>query len=144
MMPNCCAGGSGIDPAGYASAMRKFLLVAALALAVIAPTAARADSARIVGGAVLGGIADPGESVTFTKQELLVIGAGALAGAVVLDLLVSTDLSVLAGGIAGGMLADWWYRNGGEAQLAPRLKATLLRAADAAGSGVLPDRSLAP
>jgi len=144
MMPNGCAGISGIDPAGYVSAMRKFLLVAALALAVIAPTAARADSARLVRGAVLGGIADPGESVTFTKQELLVIGAGALAGAVVLDLLVSTDLSILAGGIAGGMLSDWRYRHGGEAQLAPRLKATLLGATDAAGSGVFSDRARAP
>jgi hypothetical protein len=41
--------------------------------------------------------------------RLLVIGAGIVAGAVVLEAIAIGDLSVLAGAVVGGLAADWWY-----------------------------------
>ncbi len=44
-------------------------------------------------------------------SRLVVIGVGVLAGAVVMEVLVVSDLAILAGAVAGGYVTDWWYRN---------------------------------
>jgi hypothetical protein len=58
--------------------------------------------------------AGPTASLTdLTKGQLLAIGAGAVAGAVVLHAVLPGDLAFMIGGVAGGLLADYWYNNGG-------------------------------
>ena len=49
------------------------------------------------------------------------VGAGIIAGALVLHFVVPADFTYFAGGVAGGLAALWWYENGGEASL-PSLK----------------------
>jgi hypothetical protein len=92
-----------------------------------------------IGGTVVSGTEDAGDvsaMLSFTKQERLVVGAGA----VVLTRLVSTDPSFLT----GGMLADRWHRGGGNALRPPRLKPTRLPAAGVGRSGASPGLALAP
>lgn len=48
-----------------------------------------------------------------TKGQLIAIGAGAVAGAVVLHAVLPGEFTFLIGGVAGGLLADYWYNNGG-------------------------------
>jgi len=52
----------------------------------------------------------------------LVVGAGIVGGALVLHLVAPGDFTYFAGGILGGLAALWWYENGGESQLRPRLR----------------------
>jgi hypothetical protein len=60
--------------------------------------------------------------VGISKEQALVVGAGIIAGALVVHLVVPADFAYLAGGVGGGLAANWWYQNGGEAQLRPLLK----------------------
>ncbi len=56
----------------------------------------------------------PTASLTdLTKGQLLAIGAGAVVGAVVLHAVLPGEFTFLVGGVAGGLLADYWYNNGG-------------------------------
>ena len=52
----------------------------------------------------------------------MVVGAGIVAGALVLHLVVPGDFTYFAGGVFGGLAALWWYENGGETRLRPTLK----------------------
>jgi hypothetical protein len=56
------------------------------------------------------------------KEQTLVVGAGIIAGALVLHLVVPGDFTYFAGGVVGGLAALWWYENGGETKLRPLLK----------------------
>jgi len=70
-------------------------------------------------------LSDQGQSGTITgvpDEQALVVGAGVIAGALVLHLVVPGDLTYFAGGVVGGLAALWWYENGGETQLRPLLK----------------------
>jgi hypothetical protein len=60
--------------------------------------------------------------VGISEEQALVVGAGIIAGALVVHLVVPVDFAYLAGGVGGGLAAHWWYENGGEAQLRPLLK----------------------
>ncbi len=62
------------------------------------------------------------DMVGISKEQALVVGAGIIAGALVVHLIVPADFAYLAGGVGGGLAAHWWYQNGGEAQLRPLLK----------------------
>src|SRR5205823_3285923 len=95
--------------------MRKFLLVAVVALAVILPGAARADGSGLIGGAVLGGLvgsvyasgltATAGAVGSAAASTFSAIGAAAptvaagLAGAI-----AAASTPVLVGVVAGGLL----------------------------------------
>jgi len=48
-----------------------------------------------------------------TRGQLVAIAAGAVAGSVVIHAVLPGEVSYLLGGVAGGLLADWWYNNGG-------------------------------
>ena len=77
--------------------------------------------------------------VGMSKEQALVVGAGAIVGALVVDLLVPVDFAFLAGGVGGGLAANWWYRNGGEAQLRPLLKLDRASATATARDGAVPE-----
>jgi hypothetical protein len=66
--------------------------------------------------------AEQGDILGVSKEQALVVGAGVIAGALVLHLMVPGDLTYFAGGVVGGLAAIWWYENGGETQLRPLLK----------------------
>jgi len=79
-------------------------------------------------------LSDHGQSETIadvSNEQALVVGAGVIAGALVLHLVVPGDLTYFAGGVIGGLAALWWYENGGEGTLHPLLK---LNRADAVGN----------
>src|SRR5260221_10731978 len=55
------------------------------------------------------------EILGISKENAFAIGAGVMVGALVLHLVVPADFTYFAGGILGGVAANWWYRNGGQA-----------------------------
>ena len=48
-----------------------------------------------------------------SRGQVIAIGVGAVAGAFILHALIPGDFTFLAGSIGGGLLADYWYNNGG-------------------------------
>ena len=48
-----------------------------------------------------------------TRGQVVAIAAGAVVGSIVVHAFVPGDFTALIGGIGGGLLADWWYNNGG-------------------------------
>ena len=72
-----------------------------------------------------------------STEQVVAIAIGGIAGALVLHALVPADLTYFAGGVLGGLLANWWYGSGG----GDRLSAT--RDAEwAARKGFDPDHVL--
>jgi hypothetical protein len=78
-----------------------------------------------------------GDSLSISKEQALVVGAGIVGGALVLHLVVPGDYTYFAGGVVGGLAALWWYENGGETTLRP-----LLNPDRAAASANSRDRSI--
>jgi len=66
--------------------------------------------------------ADQGDILGVSREQVLVVGAGIVGGALVLHLVAPGDFTYFAGGVLGGLAALWWYENGGESQLHPMLK----------------------
>ena len=56
------------------------------------------------------------QMIVIRPTHLLVLGAGALGGIVVGELLFSTELGMVVGGILGGYLSHLWY-NGRQLEL---------------------------
>jgi hypothetical protein len=81
---------------------------------------ARADQGDF--GASPAGYIPAGDILGIPKEQAAVVGAGIVAGALVLHLVVPGDFTYFAGGVVGGLAALWWYQNGGEARLRPKLK----------------------
>jgi hypothetical protein len=97
---------------------------------------ARADQGNF--GAGPAGYLPAGDILGIPKEQAAVVGAGIVAGALVLHLVVPGDFTYFAGGIVGGLAALWWYENGGEARLRPKLKLDRATAAvNARGGPVL-------
>jgi hypothetical protein len=97
---------------------------------------ARADQGNF--GAGPAGYLPAGDILGIPKEQAAVVGAGIVAGALVLHLVVPGDFTYFAGGIIGGLAALWWYENGGEARLRPKLKLDRATAAvNARGGPVL-------
>jgi len=48
-----------------------------------------------------------------TRGQVVAITAGAVVGSLLVHAYVPGDFTALIGGVAGGLLADWWYNNGG-------------------------------
>jgi len=96
--------------------MRRLIWAVVLAIALAAPIAADAQvkaapqappQAKILG---------------LTREQIVVIGAGVVVGALALHLLVGADFTYFAGAVAGGLAADWWYEQGGKSELPPLMK----------------------
>jgi hypothetical protein len=84
--------------------MRNTVLAALLAGSLVAPAAAHAQAvSRITPSAA------PDLGVTIAPGQWLAIGAGAIAGAVLLDIVLPVRIAYILGGAAGGYLANMWY-----------------------------------
>ena len=110
--------------------MRRLVCAAVLAIALAAPAAAHAQAKAAP--------QDPqaGEMLGLTKEQVFVVGAGVVVGALALHLLVGADFTYFAGAAAGGLAAGWWYEHGGKESL-PQLTKKL-RAAAAAPARPMP------
>ncbi len=86
--------------------MRKSILMGALAAGLIVPMGAYAQPTGA--GAAQGG-AKSEPSFSFSPPQAVALGAGIVAGVIVGEALVSSDLGVLVGGVVGGYLANIWY-----------------------------------
>jgi hypothetical protein len=104
--------------------MRRFFCAALLAMALAAPVAALAPAKAAS--------QEPQSTGIFglTKEQVFVVGAGVVVGALAVHLVIGADFTYFAGALAGGLAADWWYEHGGKAQL-PKLMKRL----DAAAPG---------
>jgi hypothetical protein len=83
--------------------MRNALFTSLLLLGTATPCLARAEqsAAAPANGRASGWVIQPGQWVA--------VGAGVVAGAVVMEVLVPTRLVYLLGSVAGGYLASTWY-----------------------------------
>lgn len=104
------------------SAMPKWVAAVAVSACLWAAdfAVARADQGQF--GAGPAEYIPVGDFLGIPKEQALVVGAGIVAGALVLHLVVPGDFTYFAGGVVGGLAAIWWYENGGEARLRPKLK----------------------
>ena len=93
--------------------MQRLAVLTLVVFCLFSPAAARAQTSAPA----------PQTEVVFgmTSDQFAMVGAGVVVGALALHLLIPGDITYFAGGIAGGLLANWWYRNGG----AERVRATL-------------------
>ncbi|MEJ0019345.1 MAG: hypothetical protein WDN25_22895 [Acetobacteraceae bacterium] len=90
--------------------MHKAMLAGVLAVGLGAPIAAHAQPAAVPSPR-------PSEDVFVIRPaQLLTIGAGIVVGAVLLDVILPTNVAFVIGGAVGGYLANVWY-GGREVQL---------------------------
>ena len=94
---------------------------------------ARSDQGRI--GVSPAATTLDGDILGIPKEQVAVVGAGIVAGALVLHLVVPGDFAYFAGGVVGGLAALWWYENGGEIKLRPLLRLDRATAAANARAG---------
>jgi hypothetical protein len=84
------------------SKMRKLLLASVLVLLFLVPHGASAQSAA----------APPAQNAPeIGTAKVLAIGIGAILGAAAAQAIVVGDGVALVGGIAGGVIAAWWYQS---------------------------------
>lgn len=129
--------------------MPKWLAVLLVLVCLCAPHVAfaRSDQDQFAAGfaeAGLVGTSLDGDILGIPKEQVAVVGAGIIAGALVLHLVVPGDLTYFTGGVVGGLAALWWYENRGEMKR-PMLKLERASAVAAARSkpvleGVAPTR----
>jgi hypothetical protein len=92
--------------------MRNLVLVGALALLVLSPLAAAAQqkpSAQAPAPAQASTSTLPPTIEGVPTAKVLVVGAGILAGAVVIEAIAGGEVFAVIGGAAGGLLGAWWY-----------------------------------
>jgi hypothetical protein len=114
--------------------MPKWIVVLLVAGCLCAPAVAIARSDP--GGAEVRLAASglDGDILGIPKEQAAVVGAGIVAGALVLHLLVPGDFTYFAGGVIGGLAALWWYENE-HAKKRPALKVDLAGTIRNAGAG---------
>jgi hypothetical protein len=83
------------------SKMRKLLLASLLVLLFLVPHGALAQPAA----------APPQNAPEIGTAKVLAIGIGAILGAAAAQAIVVGDGVALVGGIAGGVIAAWWYQS---------------------------------
>src|SRR5712691_7131414 len=88
--------------------MRNLILVGALALLVLSPLTAAAQQR-----AAPAPVAPAPTNEGISSSKILAIGAGAILGVVAAQAIVAGEGLTLVGGVAGGVLAAWWYDNSG-------------------------------
>ncbi len=93
--------------------MRQMLLGGAIAASLLAPVSGYAQSAATA--------RDSDTVVTFRADQWIITGIGAIAGAVLLEAAVTSDVAAVAGAVVGGYLTYLYY-NGRNLELrsAPR------------------------
>jgi hypothetical protein len=83
--------------------MHKAVLIGVFTASLTAPVAAYSQPVALVPAGPM--------AVEFTIQptRLLAIGAGIVVGAVLLDVVLPTNIAYIVGGAFGGYLANTWY-----------------------------------
>lgn len=90
--------------------MHKAMLVGVLTASITIPLAAHAQPAPVAP-------AKPAEEVMVIRPaQWLAVGAGVVVGAVLLDVILPSNVAFVVGGVVGGYLANVWY-GGREVQL---------------------------
>src|SRR5262245_21414302 len=90
--------------------MHKVILAGLLATSLTAPVAAYAQPAAAPA-------AKPTDEVfVIEPSQWLAIGAGAVVGVVLMDVILPSNVAFIVGGVVGGYLANVWY-GGREVQL---------------------------
>lgn len=91
--------------------MRHIVLSAALALSLLAPLAARAQTAAPPPAPAAAAAPAPASEAMMVLRpgQLLAVGAGIVAGALVLQVAVPTRFGALVGAVLGGYLGNLWY-----------------------------------
>jgi hypothetical protein len=84
--------------------MSRLLMVIGLALSLLLPAAARAESP----------IATPRAQSGLPIEKMVMIAVGVAIGAVLVHVAAPGEFGAIAGGLLGGIAANWWYRHGGE------------------------------
>lgn len=84
--------------------MQKAVLAGLLATSLAAPVGAYAQPASSAAPT-----STTEQLMVIRPAQWLVIGAGVVVGAVVIDALIPTDLGYIVGGVVGGYLANVWY-----------------------------------
>lgn len=95
--------------------MRKLLLGSVLVLLFMVPLGASAQPAQGPKTAEVG------------TAKVLAIGIGAILGAAAAQAIVVGDGVALVGGIAGGVVAAWWYGEAAEGAKPASLRQSLFR-----------------
>jgi hypothetical protein len=84
--------------------MRNLMLAVVLALSALAPLSASAQQRPAQAPSA------PTLSVEgISSAKILAIGIGAVLGVVAVEAILAGDTVGLLGGVAGGVLAAWWY-----------------------------------
>ena len=86
--------------------MRNLILVGALALLVLSPLTAAAQQRAAPAAPAI-----PSTIEGVATAKVLAIGIGVVLGAVATEALVAGEGVMLVGGVAGGLIAAWWYEN---------------------------------
>jgi hypothetical protein len=84
--------------------MRKFLLSALVCTIGILTATAHAENKILTVQ-----LPDLPRSKTIDREEILAIGTGIVIGATAGYFLVPFRAAPVLGGIAGGLISDWWY-----------------------------------
>src|SRR5690242_20991998 len=87
--------------------MRNLFLAGAIALLALSPLTATAQPKSAPAPT------PPAVTEGVSSAKVLAIGIGALLGAVAGQAIVVGDGVTLVGGVAGGLLAAWWYDSAG-------------------------------
>jgi hypothetical protein len=87
--------------------MQKAIFIGLLATSLAAPLSAYAQSSSAPAPTAAPTATD--QLITIRPAQWLAVGAGFVAGAIVVDALVPTELGYLVGGVLGGYLANVWY-----------------------------------
>jgi hypothetical protein len=97
---------AGIDFNRETVEMRNLILVGALALLVLSPLTAAAQQRAAPAAPAI-----PSTIEGVATAKVLAIGIGVVLGAVATEALVAGEGVILVGGVAGGLIAAWWYEN---------------------------------
>jgi hypothetical protein len=90
--------------------MREALLIGLLTLGVATPVLVHAQPVPPADASGNGAHAPPSASAWMIRPgQWIAVGAGVVAGAVAMEVLVPTRLIYVLGGVAGGYFADVWY-----------------------------------
>jgi hypothetical protein len=87
--------------------MRNLVIVGAFALLLLSPLTAAAQQRAAPAQPA------PPPAAGVSSGKVLAIGVGALLGVVAANALVAGEGVTLVGGVAGGLIAAWWYENPG-------------------------------
>ena len=110
--------------------MRNLVIVGAFALLLLSPLTAAAQQRTAPAQPAP---AAPAATAEVSSAKVLAIGVGALLGVVAANALVAGEGVTLVGGVAGGLIAAWWYESPNSGPTRAAMHARVERAEPAYG-----------